>query len=202
MTPLTESGLDERSQQLLFTEARTATTFAATPVSDDQLRSAWELARWAPSTMNSQPLRVTFVRTPEAKARVVAHLKPGNRSKTESAPVVAILSYDLDFHDNLPHLFPKRGAAERDHLEGDAGLREETARYSAAFQSGVFLLAVRAVGLSAGPMAGFDPQGIDAEFHAGTSWRSHLLVNIGYPALRGRADRPPRLDSGNVVAWG
>jgi 3-hydroxypropanoate dehydrogenase len=194
--------LDDGGRALLFTEARSANTFADVPVTDEELAGIWELARWSPSMANSQPLRVLFVRTAEGRERLGAHMAEGNREKTLSAPAVAVLAYDAEFHQHFPTVFPSRGEMYRDNFSGMPGeTLEAIAKYSAAIQTGVFLLAVRAHGLAAGPMGGFDGPGIDAEFFAGTTWKSHLVVNIGHPGVAPWFDRLPRLDEDIAVAW-
>ena len=193
--------VDSGARSLLFTEARTANSFSDAPVTDAELSSIWELARWSPSAANTQPLRVLFVRTEEGKARLIPHLAEGNRAKAAGAPVVAVMAYDLDFHEHMPTVFPARGEQMRENLGGQPQLREGMARQSASLQTGVFLLAVRAAGLAAGPMGGFDAAGIDAEFFAGTSWRSHLVVNIGHPGVDPWFPRLPRLEHEQALAW-
>ena len=111
------------------------------------------------------------------------------------------MAYDLDFHEHMPTVFPARGEQMRENLGGQPQLREGMARQSASLQTGVFLLAVRAAGLAAGPMGGFDAAGIDAEFFAGTSWRSHLVVNIGHPGVDPWFPRLPRLEHEQALAW-
>ncbi|MFD9539859.1 malonic semialdehyde reductase [Streptomyces sp. NPDC060022] len=193
--------LDDAGRKVMFTEARTANTFAATPVADDELAMVWELARWSPSAANGQPLRVLFVRTREGKERLGRHLDEGNRAKTLSAPAVAILAYDVDFHEQMPTVFPARGDMLRAAFADQIEKRESIAAYNSALQTGVFLLAVRAAGLAAGPMAGFDQAGVDKEFFAGTSWHSHLLVNIGHPGADPWFPRLPRVPVEDAVAW-
>ncbi|WP_443062403.1 malonic semialdehyde reductase [Streptomyces sp. NBC_00457] len=199
--PQTLDILDDAGLKLLFTEARTANTFAATAVTDDELGMIWELARWSPSAANGQPLRVLFVRTREGKERLVQHLDEGNKAKTLSAPAVAVLAYDADFHEQMPTVFPARGDMLRAAFAGHTQKRESIAAYNSALQSGVFLLAVRAAGLAAGPMAGFDEAGVDKEFFDGTSWRSHLVVNIGHPGADPWLPRLPRVPVEVAVAW-
>jgi 3-hydroxypropanoate dehydrogenase len=194
--------LDDRGQALLFTEARTANSFSDVPVTDQELTAIWDLARWSPSMANSQPLRVLFVRTAEGRARLGRHMAEGNRDKTMSAPAVAVLAYDAEFHQHFPTVFPDRGDLYVERFSGMPGeAREGIAKYSAAIQTGVFLLAVRSHGLAAGPMAGFDGAGIDAEFFAGSTWKTHLVVNIGHPGEAPWFDRLPRLDRDTAVAW-
>ncbi|GGU01699.1 malonic semialdehyde reductase [Streptomyces lateritius] len=193
--------LDEAGRKTLFTEARTANPFAATAVVDDELAAIWEMARWSPSAANGQPLRVLFLRTRAGKERLVRHLDEGNRAKTLSAPAVAILAYDVDFHDQMPTVFPARGERLRAVFADQIEKRESIAAYNSALQTGVFLLAVRAAGLAAGPMAGFNRDGVDEEFFAGTSWRSHLVVNIGHPGTDPWFPRLPRVSVEDAVAW-
>ncbi|MFF3920062.1 malonic semialdehyde reductase [Streptomyces sp. NPDC001852] len=193
--------LDDAGRKLLFTEARTANAFTATAVTDDELASIWKLARWSPSAANGQPLRALFVRTNEGKERLVRHLDEGNKAKTLQAPAVAVLAYDVDFHEQMPTVFPARGEMLRTAFADQKEKRETIASYNSALQTGVFLLAVRAAGLAAGPMAGFDRAGVDEEFFAGTSWRSHLVVNIGHPGADPWFPRLPRVPVEDAVAW-
>ena len=202
MTTLDErpTGLDEAARAALFTDARTANTFAATPVTDEQLAQVWELTRWAPTAANTQPMRVLYVRSPEARARLIPHLADTNRDRAASAPVTAVLAVDDRFHETLPTVAPFM-AGMQPVLEQDEALRSAMGGYSAALQAGYFVLAVRALGLAAGPMGGFDKAGVDAEFFAGTSWRSHLVVNIGYPGEGAFRPRLPRLAHEDVVRF-
>ncbi|MET7979608.1 malonic semialdehyde reductase [Streptomyces mirabilis] len=193
--------LDDAGRKVLFTEARTANTFAEVAVADDELAMIWELARWSPSAANGQPLRVLFVRTREGKERLVRHLDEGNRAKTLSAPAVAVLAYDADFHEQMPTVFPARGDLLRAAFADQIDARESIAAYNSALQTGVFLLAVRASGFAAGPMAGFDKAGVDGEFFAGTSWRSQLVVNIGHPGADPWFPRLPRVPVEDAVAY-
>jgi 3-hydroxypropanoate dehydrogenase len=184
----------------LFTDARTAYSFADTPVDDATLTSIWELARWAPTAANTQPLRVLYIRTAEGKERLLPHLDEGNRPKSASAPVVAVLAVDHRFHEHLPHVLPIRPEM-KDFFEGEPGRREAITSFNGPLQAGYFILAVRALGLAAGPMADFDPAGIDKEFFAGGDWHSILVVNIGHPAGPPAFDRMPRLAHEHALDW-
>lgn len=191
---LPSAGLD-----LLFREAHTAYAFNSEPVSDEQLLAIYELTRLGPTAMNSQPLRVAYVRSLDAKARLLPHLAEGNRAKSESAAAVAILAADTDFHLHLERVAPhQRGARER--YEADTQGRVQAALFNATLQAGYFIMAVRAMGLDAGPMGGFDRQGIDEEFFAGTSLRSILVVNLGHVAEGGHRPRSPRLEPEEAVS--
>jgi 3-hydroxypropanoate dehydrogenase len=186
--------LDATGRALLFTEARSANRFTDRPVTEEQLHALYELCSLPPTQSNTNPLRIVFVQSPEARARLLAHMSEGNREKTSTAPGTAILAYDHDFHELIPQLFPTRAHA-RERYAGDPELRERHARYNAGLQIGYFILAVRAVGLAAGPMAGFDPAGVDGEFFAASTWRSLVVVNIGEPADGAWfPDRLPRLE--------
>ncbi|MEN0072060.1 MAG: malonic semialdehyde reductase [Propionicimonas sp.] len=183
----------------IFTDAHTAYRFTPEPVTDEQLHTIYELARLAPTAINSQPLRVTFVRTAEAKQRLLPLLSPGNRAKSESAPVIAVLAADTDFHQHLPRVAPQSAGA-RERFAGDAEGRSRMALNNAWLQAGAFILAVRAAGLDAGPMGGIDTAGIDAEFFAGTPLRTFLVVNLGTGAPDGFFPRNPRLGFDEAVA--
>jgi 3-hydroxypropanoate dehydrogenase len=198
--PLTDSllALDPAAQALLFTEARTANTFSEQPVSDEQLRAIVELAKWPPTAANTNPLRILFVNSPAARERLLPLMSEGNRAKTATAPAVAVLAADTDFHEHVPRLLPFRPEL-KDHFAADDQLRERQARFNSALQAAYFIIAVRAAGLAAGPMGGFDAPGIDAEFFADRAWKSILVVNIGHPGLDPWFDRLPRLDYDEMV---
>jgi 3-hydroxypropanoate dehydrogenase len=192
--------LDDDARALLFSEARTANTFSNKPVTDAELTEIWELTKWAPSAANTQPLRVTYVRPGEGRERLVKHLSEGNQDKTLAAPAVAVLAVDTRFHEHLPELFPFRPELHK-AFAGNAELAESTSRFNSALQAGYFILAVRAVGLAAGPMAGFDAEGLDAEFFGDGRLRSILLVNIGHPGENAWRERLPRLRAEDTVRF-
>ena len=190
--------LSPQDQDLLFREARTANAFTDEPVSEEQVRAIYDLVKWAPTALNAQPLRVLLVPQGEPRERLLGHLAPGNRNKAATAPLVAVLAADTDFHEHLPTVFPHFAGA-RASFADDEEKRVETARFNAALQAGYFLLGVRAAGLAAGPMGGYDADGIDNDLLAGTGWRSVLVVNIGHPAENAWLDRLPRLEYDEVV---
>ncbi len=188
--------LAPEAQNLLFTEARTANSFTDEPVSDAEVAAIYELVKFGPTAMNSQPLRVLLVRD-EGRDRLLKHMADGNRDKTANAPLVAVLAADTDFHEHFEVTFP-HAAGLKDRFSDDTA-REEVARFNAAIQVGYFLLGVRAAGLAAGPMGGFDAAGLDEEFFEGTGWKSVLVVNIGHPGEDAWYDRLPRLAHDQVV---
>jgi 3-hydroxypropanoate dehydrogenase len=192
--------LDEAGRALLFTGARTANSFAPTPVTDAELDGIWDLAKWPPTAANTQPLRVLYVRTPEGRERLVRHMNDGNKAKTATAPAVAVLAVDTQFHEHIPQLVPFRPEL-KDAFAANDTMRTETMQFSGALQAGYFLLAVRAHGLAAGPMAGFDAAGLDAEFFPDGRWKSVLVVNIGHPGPDPWFGRLPRLDHTDAIKW-
>lgn len=191
--------LAPEAQDLLFLGARTANTFTDEPVSEAQLQAIYELIKYAPTAANSQPLRIAFVRSPEAKDRLLPLMSEGNRAKTAQAPVTAILAADTDFHEELPRVFPQAGAAYRDMYAGNDSGRIASARLSTGLQIGYFILGVRAAGLAAGPMAGFDTEAVGREFFPDGKHEALLVVNIGHPGENAFFDRNPRLDFDEVA---
>ena len=198
--PITEKTmpqLNDEALDILFRKARTHIVWLDKPVSDDLLRQVYDLAKWGPTSANSSPARIVFLRTPEAKQRLRAALSPNNLDKTMQAPVTAILAYDVKFYEKLPKLFPNNPAA-RDWFSNSSQLAEITAFRNGTLQGGYFILAARALGLDCGPMSGFDNAKVDAEFFAGSSVKSNFLCNLGYGDASKLFPRNPRLDFDEV----
>lgn len=186
-TPLATAALDQ-----VFRLGRTYSRFLDRAVPDDLLRQAWDLARMGPTAANSQPARVVFVRSAEAKARLKPALAPGNVDKTMAAPVTAIVASDFEFYEKLPKTFPQVDA--RAWYAGNAPLIAETAFRNASLQGGYLMLALRSLGLDCGPMSGFDAAQVDAAFFAGTAVKANFLINIGYGDAATLHPRNPRLE--------
>jgi 3-hydroxypropanoate dehydrogenase len=179
------------STEQLFERARTHNGFTDEPVSDAQLRRIYDLMKWGPTSANSSPARIVFVRSPAAKAKLLGCVSPGNVEKTRSAPVTAILGIDFAFHEKLPFLFPHADA--KSWFAGKPELVETTAFRNASLQGGYFILAARAVGLDCGPMSGFDAALVDAGFWSGTTVRTNFLCNLGRGDPAKLFARSPRL---------
>jgi 3-hydroxypropanoate dehydrogenase len=194
----TALALASDAQDLLFREARTANTFTADPVTDEQVQAIYDLVKYAPTSLNTQPLRVLLLRTRQARARLLPYMFDNNRPKTETAPLVAVLAADTGFHEHLPRLVPYRPEAKTT-FDHDAAKRERLARFNATLQIGYLIIGIRAAGLAAGPMGGFDAAGVDAEFFPDGRYRSLLVVNIGIPGPDAWFDRLPRLEHDEVV---
>ena len=190
--------IDTQAQDILFREARTANTFTDEPVTDEQINAIFDLVKWAPTAMNAQPLRVVVVRSPEAKARLLPHMAEGNRAKTESAPATVLLAADVDFHDELPKVFPHFEGA-RDMFAGDEEGRAGMAELNTGLQIGYAIIGIRAAGLAAGPMTGFDAEAVSAEFFPDGRHRVMVAINMGKPGENAHYDRLPRLGFDEVV---
>ena len=177
----------------LFSEARTYAYWQDKPVEDETLRNLYELMKFAPTSVSCSPLRIKFLRTDDAKAKLDPALSEGNRHKVHAAPVTAILAYDRGFHRHLPELFPHADA--KSWFVGDEPYREETAFRNSSLQGGYFILAARALGLDAGPLSGFDNDMVDGLFFAegDPDYRSNFLCNLGYGDSSKLYSRSPRL---------
>jgi 3-hydroxypropanoate dehydrogenase len=189
--------LTSEAQALLFRDAHTAHTFTDEPVTDGQLRAVYELMKYAPTSMNTQPLRITLVRSPQARQRLVRHLAPGNQAKTAKAPLAAVLTADRRFHEHLPLLAPHMPNAKDSFAEPQ--LRETFATFNAALQLAYFILGIRAAGLAAGPMTGLDAKGLEAELFPEGDRKVIAAVNIGRPGPDAFRPRAPRLAYEQVV---
>ncbi|MDQ0941029.1 malonic semialdehyde reductase [Streptomyces sp. V1I1] len=189
--------LDSAAQDLLFREARTANTFTDEPVTEEQVQAIYDLVKFGPTAFNQSPLRVVLVRSDEARERLVSHMAEGNQAKTASAPLVAILAADNEFHEELPTLFPHFPQA-KDMFFAERPVREQAAGLNAALQAAYFIVGVRAAGLAAGPMTGFDFAGVQKEF-LDDDHTPLMVVNIGKPGEDASFPRSPRLAYDEVI---
>jgi 3-hydroxypropanoate dehydrogenase len=176
----------------LFTDARTAVGYLPAAVPDATLRALYELLKWGPTSANSSPVRIAFVRSAEAKARLAACMDAGsNARKVQEAPVTAIVGMDMAFYEQLPQLFPHTDA--RSWFAGQPRKIEETALRNSSLQGGYLIVAARALGLDCGPMSGFDAAKVDAEFWAGTAVRTNFVCTLGHGDPARLRPRNPRL---------
>ncbi|MFB7137109.1 malonic semialdehyde reductase [Streptomyces sp. NPDC056237] len=189
--------LDPAAQDLLFREARTANTFTDEPVTEEQVQAIYNLVKYGPTAFNQSPLRVVLVRSDDARARLVKHMAEGNQPKTSTAPLVAILATDNEFHEELPALLPHFPQA-KDAFFSERPVRESAATLNGALQAAYFIIGVRAAGLAAGPMTGYDAAGIEKEFLDGDH-SVLMVVNIGKPGEDAWFPRLPRLAYDEVV---
>jgi 3-hydroxypropanoate dehydrogenase len=184
--PLGGEGLSQ-----LFTHARTHNAFFDRPVPEALLREALDLAKMGPTAANQQPLRVVFLRSRGGKERLRPAMAPGNVDKTMAAPVVAIAGHDVEFYEHLPYLTPQRDF--KSMFAGNPELAARSAAQSGTLQVGYFILALRALGLDAGPMGGFDAAKVEAEFFPEGKIKANVIINIGYGDDVKLFPRNPRL---------
>ena len=185
------TALNDTAFEVLFRDARTRNGWHDKPVDEALLRELWDLVKMAPTSANCLPARIVFVSSDAAKQRLKPHLMEGNVAKVMSAPVTAIIGYDLDFYQHLPEFFPHTDA--KAWFEGNDDLILETAFRNGTLQGGYLILAARALGLDCGPMSGFDQDGVNAEFFADTNIKANFLCSLGYGTdenLFGRSPRP------------
>ncbi|MBV5292006.1 MAG: malonic semialdehyde reductase [Curvibacter lanceolatus] len=184
--------LDSTALDQLFLAARTYNKFTTEPVSDDLLKQLYDLYKWGPTSMNTQPGRVVFVRSVEGKERLKPALMPNNVEKTMAAPVVAIVAFDSTFYEHMPTQFPANPGA-RDMFANNAGLSAETASRNSALQGAYLIMAARALGLAAGPMSGFNPAAVNEAFFPDGRLKVNFLINLGWGDPSGNRPRGPRL---------
>ena len=184
--------IDAAALDRIFRTARTYRAWADKPVTDETLRTLYELMKWGPTTMNSCPARIVFVRSPEAKERLRPALDPGNVVQTMAAPVTAIVAYDLEFYEKLPRLAPHFDARRLFVGKPEAFLRT-TALRNGSLQGAYLIIAARAIGLDCGPMSGFDNAKVNAAFFPDGKIESNFLCNLGYGDPTKLHARAPRL---------
>lgn len=187
--PLSDAALDT-----LFRNARSYNGYLDRPVSEDQLRQIWDLMKFGPTSANLQPVRIVWCVSDDAKARLAKLVSGNNNDKVLKAPVTAIIAMDTQFYDHAPRLFPVADARSW-FVDGEGKVgphAEPTAFRNSSLQGAYFLMAARAIGLDTGPMSGFDNAAVDAEFFAGTSYKSNFLSTLGYGDPASIFDRLPR----------
>ncbi len=189
--PLPPAALPPAALDTLFRDARTHNVWQPGAVSDADIHAIHALLKFGPTSANCCPARFVWVRSAEAKARLRPFLDDSNVDKTLSAPVTVIVAHDLEFHDQLPMLFPHDQSA-RSWFAGKPAKIETTAFRNGTLQGAYLMLAARSLGFDCGPMSGFDNARLDAEWFAGTSWRSNFLVNLGHGIASKLFPRSPR----------
>lgn len=198
--PLDAAPFSSASLDQLFRSARSQNAWQDKPVADSLLEDLHQLMKWGPTSANCWPLRVVYVKSPEAKARLIPLLMEGNRAKVQAAPVTALLGMDMAFYEQLPMLFPHTDA--KSWFVGNPALIEATAFRNSSLQGAYLMLAARTLGLDCGPMSGFDAAGVDAEFFAGTAIKTNFICSLGYgdpSALFPRSPRPEFADVCRII---
>ena len=191
--------LDAAAQDLIFSEARTRNGWGPEPVSDEQIHQIYDLLKFGPTSVNGTPGRFLWIKSEAAKQRLAPHLSEGNRAKSLKAPVIVIVGHELEWHEQLPKLFPHAPGAK--DWFGDPAAREVHAFRNGTLQGAYLIVAARALGLDVGPMSGFDNAGVDKEFFAGTTVKSNFIAAIGRGTEENLFPRGPRLafDDANTI---
>jgi 3-hydroxypropanoate dehydrogenase len=182
--------LTDQAFDVIFRGARTANGWKDEPVSDELLKKIYDDMKWGPTSANSCPLRIVFLRTKEAKERLKPFLMAGNVEKVMTSAVTAIFAYDTKFYEHLPHLFPHADA--KSWFEGNPPLIEETAFRNSSLQAAYFMISARAHGLDCGPMSGFDKANTDKEFFSDGRFKSNFICAIGHADPSKFFPRSPR----------
>ncbi|MFG2745087.1 malonic semialdehyde reductase [Streptomyces chartreusis] len=199
MTAPTPLILDSAAQDQLFRKAHTAGTFSGQEVPESTVRAIYDLVKYGPTSFNQQPLRIVLVRSRDARERLVSHMFELNKEKTLGAPLTAILAADCEFHEHLPRLVPHLPDA-KDTIFGAREMREASAQFNAALQTAYFIVGVRAAGLAAGPMTGYDAAGLNKEFFPGGDHKALTVINMGFPREDSYHPRLPRLGYDEIVS--
>jgi 3-hydroxypropanoate dehydrogenase len=187
------SRLDDTALDQLFRTARSRNGWADRPVPEPLIRELYDLARLGPTSANSSPARYVWVRSAEGKQRLAELASDTNKAKILEAPLTVIIGYDLNFAASLPQLFPARGEAMKRNFESNPALSQVNAFRNGTLQGAYLMLAARALGLDCGPMSGFNNEGVDAAFFAGTTIKSNFICSLGYGTEKNLYPRNPRL---------
>ncbi len=192
------TSVDNVTLETLFIDGRSQNGWRPNAVGDAEIRKAYDMAKWGPTSMNTQPMRLLLLRSAEAKERLKPALAPTNVEKVMTAPVIAVIAYDIEFHRQLPKVFPHNPNAQAFFTSNEAMIKP-TAFRNGSLQAAYFMLALRAVGLDVGPMSGFDPAKVDAEFFADKPWQTNLICGIGHGDPAKVFNRSPRLNFEDVA---
>lgn len=187
---MSDTIINDQALDIVFRKARTYNKWEPRGITRALMQAVYDLAKMGPTSANSCPARFVFVSSEDGKARLAPHLAEGNKAKTMAAPCCVIIAHDMKFYEKLPFLFPHTDA--KSWFEGDEELIRETAFRNGTLQGAYLIMAARALGLDCGPMSGFDKDGVDEAFFAGTSYKANFLCNIGYGDEESLHPRSPR----------
>jgi len=188
---MSDKMINDEALDIIFRNARTRNGWEDRDVTTTLIQAVYDLAKWGPTSANCSPARFVFVTSDAGKARLAPHLMEANAAKTMAAPCCVIIAHDMEFHERLPELFPHTDA--KSWFEGNDALIAETAFRNGTLQGAYLMIAARALGLDCGPMSGFDQDGVNNEFFAGTSYKANFLCLIGYGTEENLFPRSPRL---------
>lgn len=188
--------IDDKALDVIFRTARTFSTWTDKQVTPEILKQVYDLAKMGATSANCSPMRLIFIHSEAAKAKLMPCLAEGNIEKTMTAPVTALIASDYEFYHKLPELFPHADA--KSWFVGNEDLINVSAFRNGTLQGAYLMLAARACGLDCGPMSGFNNQLLDETFFKGTACKSNFICNLGYGDPVGLYPRSPRLDFNEV----
>ena len=177
----------------IFINGRSHNDWLPKEVPDNLLHELYDIMKWGPTSANCSPARIIFIKTSEAKQRLIKYVIESNVEKTLSAPITAIIAYDKKFYNHIPKLFPHNPEA-KDWFSWSEKFAEMTAFRNSSLQGAYFIISARLLGLDCGPMSGFDNEGLDKEFFNNTDFKSNFICNLGYGDHSKLFDRSPRFD--------
>lgn len=184
--------VSDQAIKQIFTEARTYSAWELKDVSDKILHEIYELMKWGPTSANSSPVRIVFVKSQHEKEKLLSAVLPQNAEKVQTAPVTAIIAQDEKFYEHIPKLAPHL-ASFKEFFASNKEFADSTALRNSSLQGAYFILVARALGLDCGPMSGFNSAKVDEVFFKGTSWKANFICNIGYGDRTKLHPRLPRL---------
>lgn len=194
---MTRNIITDHAFDQLFRKARTANAWKDEAISDETIRNIYDVMKWGPTSANSSPLRMVFVKSPEAKERLSSALDAGNVAKVMNAPVTAIFAYDMKFYEHLKFLFPHADA--RSWFEGKPDKILDTAFRNGTLQAAYFMIAARGFGIDCGPMSGFSKEKVDKEFFPDGRFKSNFICSLGTADPSKTLPRSPRFDFGDIA---
>ena len=177
----------------IFINGRSHNDWLPKEVPDNLLHELYDIMKWGPTSANCSPARIIFIKTSEAKQRLIKYVIESNVEKTLSAPITAIIAYDKKFYNHIPKLFPHNPEA-KDWFSWSEEFAGMTAFRNSSLQGAYFIISARLLGLDCGPMSGFDNEGLDKEFFNNTDFKSNFICNLGYGDHSKLFDRSPRFD--------
>lgn len=188
--------LDDDSIDVILRDARSHYAWTDKPVSDEMLRTLFDITIQGPTSMNTCPARFVFVRSEDGKDRLAKALKAKNIDKMRAAPVTAIIAWDPLYWQRLDFLFPHED--RKPLFDGKEEYAHDTAFRNSTLQGAYFMIAARAMGLDVGAMSGFSNKIVDEEFFAENGWKSNFLCNIGHADETALFRKLPRFEFDDV----
>lgn len=188
--------ISKEAMEQIFTKARTYHCWKDRRVSDEMLHEVYELMKWGPTALNSNPARILFIKSEDEKEKLAPAMWGSNPAQVKQAPVTAILAYEENWLEFLPRLFQTYDP--RPLLDGNTKLIQETVFRNSTLQGAYMIFAIRSLGLDACGMSGFDNDQVDEMFFKGTTWKSNFICTFGYGDEDKLYPREPRLEFSEV----